>query len=786
VPLRALRYVAAVFATSSLLLLTSGPVAASGDRATVLPGSALRHVGRSRLVGDVGADKPLEVVVTLQARNPELLASLAEHSSASKPLDSARVRDLFMPSKRDVAAVRSYLGGNGFRFRAVKGLSLFFEGHAAAAEQAFGVDLALYRDAHGRSFRAASGPVRLPAALVDKVAAVDGLDDLARYRPAQSVATHAITPTAGCGAAAFQSDNGGYLPADLAAAGAYNYESLLDATYDGTGESIAFIEFSDYRHADVDKFKQCFDLNTPVTQVPVSYGTGDHSGGAEVILDVDIALAGAPGLDNAWVYIAPNTTSMAVMINQIVDEHISNGVHIISNSWGLCEAFVSASELSATNTALQLAAVQGISFFTASGDNGSSDCLPDVHGLTVDDPASQPYATAVGGTNLDLSSVRSETTWNSNGGSGGGGLSSFWPMPSWQAGVVGPDSSGDPCAATPDYCRHVPDVAMNADPNNGYVIYCTEDCNYGGWLKAGGTSAAAPLLAALTADANEYSLRNGGERLGFASPFFYDRFAQLDGLFVDVVDGSNDIALQGKYSAGPDYDLATGLGSLNADRLAQDLAAYTASPLEVHTTSLAASPTANRTITVGQTVTFSGVLTDTTAGAPIAGRVVWLELVDGLGARSWGAVTDASGQWLVSPSGAFRRKATWQAVYAGEAGMAAAESTPHVVYVVPRLALSTALRWVSGHYVVRHGTAFTTRGTTKPNMSGAIVVLQWRPASSSRWRTAGSAQVGPGGSVAVRGSWTVPGRYYMRWRYSGGTGKPWMTASSPAKLFVVR
>jgi hypothetical protein len=70
-------------------------------------------------------------------------------------------------------------------------------------------------------------------------------------------------------------------------------------------------------------------------------------------------------------------------------------------------------------------------------------------------------------------------------------------------------------------------------------------------------------------------------------------------------------------------------------------------------------------------------------------------------------------------------------------------------------------------------------------MAGAIVGLQWRPASSSRWRTGGSAQVGSRGNLAARGSWTLPGRYYMRWRYSGGTSKPWMTASSPAKLFVV-
>jgi subtilase family serine protease len=768
-------------------MLTSGPVAASGPRSAVLPGSAPRYLAHARVVGDVDADKQLDVVVTLQPRNPALLASLAAQSSARPPLRPDQVQALFMPTNADEGAVRSYLARLGFRFRRAHGLSLSFEGRAGAVEEAFGVDLALYRDARGRTFRAAGGPLELPAALVEKVAAVDGLDTFARYRPASEPAVaRAVTPVPTCDdPTTFQGANGGYLPADLAGDQAYHYQPLLEGGYDGGGESIAFVEFSDYRHADVDHFKDCFGLTTPVNHVAVNGGTIDRAGAGEVVLDVDVALAAAPGLDAGWVYIAPNTTSMAVMINQIVSEQATTDAHIISNSWGLCEDYVSTSELGAINTALQLAAVSGMSFFSASGDFGSSDCLPTA-GLAVDDPASQPYATAVGGTNLLLSPSRSETAWNSNGHAGGGGLSSLWPMPSWQGGVVGPDSSGEPCAAASGYCRQVPDVALNADPDNGYVVYCrTEDCNLLGWLKIGGTSGAAPLLAGITANANEYSRANGGERLGFANPFLYDRFANGGAFFLDVDSGSNDINGEGKYSAGTGYDLVTGLGALDANVFALELAAYAGATVDVHDTAVSASPTANKTVTYGKTVTFSGVLTDTTAGTPIAGRIVWLELRDGLGTRSWGAVTNASGQWSVSLSSPLRRKETWQALYLGEEGMAAAESPSHTVYVVPKLALTSTAKRVNGHYVVRHATAFTVKGTTKPNMAGAIVALQWRPASSSRWRTAGSARVGSRGGLSARGSWTLAGRYYMRWRYSGGTGKPWMTANSPAKLFVV-
>lgn len=785
-PTRALKIFTAVLAASVLVVGAGAQAAASNPSLKVVPGSASPLPAGARMVGRLPGDKELELSVTLQPRNPELLASLAARSSAREPLDPDQLKALFYPTEADVAAVRSYFGEHGLRFRSVKGLTVSFRGPARAAEEAFGVELRLYRDSHGRVFRAPTGPLRLPAGLTGKVAAVHGLDTFARYRPAAEFSPNAVTPSPTCGASGFQSSEGGYLPADLAAAGAYNYQTLLDAGFDGTGERIAFVEFSSYRRADVTKFKDCFGLTTPVIDVAVNDGTSDPYAGGEVALDVEIALGAAPDLDAAYVYIAPNPTSMAVLINKIVDEQPATGVRIVSISWGLCEAFVAPGELAATNTALQLAAVSGVSVYGSSGDYGSSGCLPDRGGLAVSDPASQPYATAVGGTNLDLSSGRSETTWNSNLGSGGGGLSSRWPMPSWQTGVTGADSSGAPCAASPGYCRQVPDVALNADPENGYVIYCfTPDCSPGGWLNVGGTSASAPLLAGMTADANEYSLDNGGARLGFASPFFYDRFAGGATFFADVSEGSNDVATLGKYDAGDGYDLATGLGSLDGFGLAQELATYDASDIETHATALTASPTTNKTITYGKSLTLSGVLTDTTTGTPIAGRLVWVELSDSLGVRGWGAATDAAGHWSLTLSTQFRRKATWRAYYLGEAGRGGAGTATHTVYVRPKLTTSSSLKRVSGHYVVRHGTYFTVSGESRPNMAGAAVTLQWRPASSSRWRSALKAGVSSKGKYAAKGAFSGAGRYYMRWRYSGSTSKPWLDASSPAKLFVV-
>src|SRR5581483_335130 len=156
-------------------------------------------------------------------------------------------------------------------------------------------------------------------------------------------------------------------------------------------------------------------------------------------------------------------------------------------------------------------AVQGMSFFAASGDAGAYDCQDT--NLAVDYPASDPNVTSVGGTTLTVNadgSYKSESVWSNpldrlhgpRGAGSGGGLSSTWQMPGWQSGpgVQNSSSNGD---------REVPDISADADPTPGYSVYCTVSlagCPSAGWLTVVGTSAAAPLLAASTALINQYLL----------------------------------------------------------------------------------------------------------------------------------------------------------------------------------------------------------------------------------------------------------------------------------------
>src|SRR5205085_5712240 len=120
---------------------------------------------------------------------------------------------------------------------------------------------------------------------------------------------------------------------------------------------------------------------------------------------------------------------------------------------------------------------------------------------------------------------------------------------------------GHKCRAGRAQCRETPDVALSARPKRtGYIMYCSR-CGFGqavAWTSVGGTSAAAPLMAGLTADADE----SAGKQLGFANPFLY---AQADtGVFHDIVSGKNSLLGSRRYHARPGFDMATGLGSAHA------------------------------------------------------------------------------------------------------------------------------------------------------------------------------------------------------------------------------
>jgi kumamolisin len=405
-------------------------------------------------------------------------------------------------------------------------------GTAADMQQAFGVVLE-QKTIDGVEYRVREGGIHLPASLIDSVVAVIGLDNRPQAKPHFRIRRPNVEATS-------------YTPVQVAQA----YQFPASAT--GTGQTIGIIELGGgYRQTDLTAYFKSLGLATPaVTTVSVDGGKNSPStaSGAdgEVMLDIEVAAAVAAGAKVA-VYFAPNTDQGFIDAITTAVHDTTNKPSVISISWGGPESSWTQQSLTALDAACQSAAALGITITVAAGDNGSSDGGT---GNNVDFPASSPHVLACGGTTLEASgsNIASETVWNetaSNEGATGGGVSTVFALPTWQA------KSNVPAPSTGAGGRGVPDVAGDADPTTGYSIRVD-----GQTLVIGGTSAVAPLWAGLIAVANQQL----GATVGFIQPAIYA--AKAASAFHDITQGNN-----GAFSAGPGWDACTGLGSPIASKL---------------------------------------------------------------------------------------------------------------------------------------------------------------------------------------------------------------------------
>ena len=267
-----------------------------------------------------------------------------------------------------------------------------------------------------------------------------------------------------------------------------------------------------------------------VTAVPVDGGknvpTKDANGpDGEVMLDIEVIGAIAPQAHIA-VYFAPNTDAGFLDAVTTAIHDTKNKPTVISISWGSAESTWTDQSMTAMDEAFQAAAMLGVTICVASGDNGSSDGVTD-GADHVDFPASSPYALACGGTSLKASktAITGESVWNdgSEGGAGGGGVSNFFALPTWQSGLKTTGANGASSALS---MRGVPDVAGDADPETGYDVRID-----GTDTVIGGTSAVAPLWSGLLARINQLA----GKSVGYLQPVLYQNPAALR----DITQGNN-------------------------------------------------------------------------------------------------------------------------------------------------------------------------------------------------------------------------------------------------------
>ncbi len=570
---------------------------------TVIKGSVVPILKGVHPVGLTQSDRVLKLSIALAPRNSAKLAVLiANQRDPKSPLyhqyiTPAEYNTLFAPSQATVDAVVGFLRGQGLIVGTIAPNHLLIDasGSAAAVQRAFRVTINDY-SLHGRQVYAPANDPSVPSSLAGAIIAIGGLDDVGVYHPLDQAAA---TAHVGSGPA------GGYTPSELRTA--YDMGSLISGD-NGSGQTVAIFELDGYIPADVNTYLSYYSLGSAkYSNVLVDGATNTAGAGAiEVELDMEDVSAIASGA-NQKIYIGPNTTQgVNDTYNKIVTDNIAKTA---STSWGLCEPSSGTSELAALDTIFQQAAAQGQAIFAAAGDSGAYDC-GDTN-LAVDSPADDPNVVGVGGTSLNTGSggtYSSETVWScssctgngsAKGEGGGGGLSTYFSQPSYQTGpgVSNSYSNG---------MREVPDVSADADPNTGYSMYCTVSaagCPSSGWLEIGGTSAAAPLWAAVATDTNQYLAGQSKPTLGSGSAEIYHLFntSQTYTAYHDITSGNNLY-----YPATSGYDMASGIGTPDVWNFARDAAGAVVS----NDFSISASPTSlsiqqgnNGTSTISTAVT---------------------------------------------------------------------------------------------------------------------------------------------------------------------------------------
>jgi subtilase family serine protease len=380
---------------------------------------------------------------------------------------------------------------------------------------------------------------------------------------------------------------------------AYGLHRLIDAGYDGAGQTIVLIESygSPTLEADLQQFDAEFGLPpppslkviAPIGAIPPFDPTNNDVVGwaEETSLDVQWSHALAPHA-NIVVLVSPVDETEGVQglpqflaLEQYALDHDLG--KIISQSWGATEntLFTAGGEavFANFNAFYARAAAANITVFASTGDNGSTDY--ELDGVTlypfpvVDFPSTSPYVTAVGGTALYLTAGGQywyETVWNDNAlgyGAGSGGISQAFSIPWYQQ-----FSLPEPVRHELGGHRGVPDVSFNADDyNSGVWVYLGFLGPSGnGFYLFGGTSEGSPAWAGITADLNEYA----GFPLGFLNPTLYTlgAFGQIYDFAHDVTFGNNSYAGVPGYDATPGWDLATGWGTPKLELLPERWAEF--------------------------------------------------------------------------------------------------------------------------------------------------------------------------------------------------------------------
>jgi uncharacterized protein (TIGR03437 family) len=479
--------------------------------------------------------------------------------------------DRFGVSQPDIDKITGWLKSQGFDIITVGGGRRFiaFNATAQQVQSALKTEIHHYRVNGDLHFANATDP-SVPAAIQPLVSGFLGLND---FEPTPMLRAKDMKP-------GYTGTGGGHniTPGDLAII--YDIAPLYNMGYTGAGETIAVIGRTNIYMSDISTFRSIFGLPPNLPQLVLVPGSADPGVVADFLGEADLDLEYSGGIAyDAQILFVYSPTVVTSLIHAIT----ANVAPVITYSFGICEEGTTSVEASEYQKLGQQANAQGITWLASSGDSGAAACDAGAaaasHGAAVQLESALPEVTGVGGTMFSVNagywqsynngngssaiSYIPETVWNETAlfnslAAGGGGYSSLYSRAAWQ---VGP---GIPAGAA----RGVPDVSLTAGTDDDpYALYTN-----GGPDHVGGTSAGTPTFAGIIVLLNQYLGING---LGNINPNLYWMAQNTSGVFHDITTGWNGVpCVAGSpncnssgafgYNAGPGWDAATGLGSVDA------------------------------------------------------------------------------------------------------------------------------------------------------------------------------------------------------------------------------
>jgi len=511
------------------------------------------------------------------AISPEAEAELEAKVARGEVVPPAELQKSYAVNPAERQALESWLKKEGFKIAQVSkdGTSVYAQATVDQIEKSLGVNMVrVSKD--GITYTAAQNAPSLPADVGKAVHAIIGLQPFRQAHKQSRISAptggnrasllagggvankggarkaKSVKPSALGRAAAAPSTNVQNAPPYLVAEVLKTYNATgLSVT--GKGQTIAILIDTFPSSADLKAFWKANKVATSMTNIEEANVKGGHLPvpEGEESLDVEWASGIAPG---AKVRVYATGSLSFVDLDLALDRIIADlpnqpGMRQLSISLGLGETYMGgpAGEIKTQHMKFLRLAAAGVNVFVSSGDAGSN---PDEtgHGSTgptqAEYESSDPSVIGVGGTTLTLTAngtVASETAWNGSGG----GQSVFFSRPGWQKGAGIPSGNH----------RLVPDVSLTADPNKGAFLVL-----HGKVIQIGGTSWSAPVWAGFCALMNEARIKAKKPALSFLNPLIYPLIGTS--CFRDITNGSN-----GAFSAGPGYDMVTGIGVPNIKEL---------------------------------------------------------------------------------------------------------------------------------------------------------------------------------------------------------------------------